>query len=46
MYFPHIFEYGTLKPVETILRKGRREREDKGGNEPIQGISYACMEIS
>jgi hypothetical protein len=25
MYFLHVFEYGTLKPAEVILRRGEEE---------------------
>jgi hypothetical protein len=32
VYFLYIYEYGTLKPVEVILRRGRGKREDNGGN--------------
>jgi hypothetical protein len=28
-------EYGTLKPVEVILRRKREMRENNGGYEPI-----------
>jgi hypothetical protein len=27
-------EYGTLKPVEAILRRGRRKRENTGEDKP------------
>jgi hypothetical protein len=29
-----MYEQGTLKPVEAILRRGRGKRENNGGNEP------------
>jgi hypothetical protein len=34
MYFLSIYEYGTLKPVEVILRRGRGKRENNGSDEP------------
>jgi hypothetical protein len=27
MYFLYMYEYGTLKPVKIILRRGRRKRK-------------------
>jgi hypothetical protein len=39
-------EYGALKPVEVILRKGRKKRENNGGDEPNWCILYSCMEMS
>jgi hypothetical protein len=45
VYFLHTCEDGTLKHVEVILRKGRRTRENNGGDEPNRGI-YAYMEMS
>jgi hypothetical protein len=32
-----MYEYGTLKPVKVILRRGIRERENNGGDEPNWG---------
>jgi hypothetical protein len=29
-----MYEYGTLKPIKVISRRGRRERENNGGNGP------------
>jgi hypothetical protein len=29
-----MYEYGTLKPVNVILRKEKRQRENNGGDEP------------
>jgi hypothetical protein len=29
-----MYEYGTLKPVEVILRKGMGRRDNNGGDEP------------
>jgi hypothetical protein len=43
MYFLHKHEYGTLKSVEVILRRGRRKRENNGGNETNLGTLYAYM---
>jgi hypothetical protein len=31
-----MYEYGTLKPFEVILRRGREKRENNGGDEPNQ----------
>jgi hypothetical protein len=39
-YFLYIYEYGTLKPVEVILRRGRDERENNGRDEPNWGTLY------
>jgi hypothetical protein len=39
-------EYGTLKPVEVILRRGKEEEEDNGGDDPNWGMLYAYMEMS
>jgi hypothetical protein len=33
-----MFEYGTLKPVKVILRRGRKKRENNGEDEPNQDI--------
>jgi hypothetical protein len=47
MYFLYMYEYGTLKSVEVILRRGwGRGRENNGGDEPNWGILYAYMEMS
>jgi hypothetical protein len=45
-YFLYMYEYGTLKPVKIILRKGRRKRKNNRGNESHQGTLYAYMEMS
>jgi hypothetical protein len=37
-------EYGTLKPVKAILRRGNME--NNGGDEPNRGIFYAYVEMS
>jgi hypothetical protein len=36
MYFLYMCEYGTLKPVEVILRR-RGKGENNGGGKPNQG---------
>jgi hypothetical protein len=41
-----MYESGTLKLVEVILRRGLEKRENNGGNEPNQGKLYAHMEMS
>jgi hypothetical protein len=33
-----MYEYGTLKPVEVILRRGWRKRKNNGRDEPNQFI--------
>jgi hypothetical protein len=35
----------TLKPVKVILRRGRRMRENNGGDEPKQGTLYPYIEM-
>jgi hypothetical protein len=45
-YFLHMYEYGTLNPVEVILRRGRCKRESNGGDEPNWGTIYVYMEMS
>jgi hypothetical protein len=35
-----------MKPVEVIFRRGRRKKENNGGNEPNQSTLYAYMEMS
>jgi hypothetical protein len=37
MYFLHIYEYKTLKPIESILKRRKRKREKNGGTEPNLG---------
>jgi hypothetical protein len=37
-----MYEFGTSKPVEVILKK----RQNDGGDEPNWGTFYAYMEIS
>jgi hypothetical protein len=32
--FLHMHEYGSLKPVEVILRRGRGKKDYNGGDEP------------
>jgi hypothetical protein len=41
-----MYEYETLKPVKVILRRGRRNRENNGRNEPNLSTLYAYMEMS
>jgi hypothetical protein len=41
-----MYEQGTLKPVEAILRRGRGKRENNGGNEPNWCTLYIYMEIT
>jgi hypothetical protein len=41
-----VYEYGILKSVEVILRRGRGKRKNNGGNKPNRGIIYVYMEIS
>jgi hypothetical protein len=40
-----MYEYGTLKPIKVILRRGARKRENNGGDEPNRGAIYVYMEI-
>jgi hypothetical protein len=40
-----MYEYGTLT-YQTILTRGKWKKKKNGGDEPNQGILYACMEIS
>jgi hypothetical protein len=39
-------EYGTLKPVKVILRRGRDIKENNERDEPNWGTLYAYMEMS
>jgi hypothetical protein len=39
-------EYGTLKTVEVILRRGRKKRENNGEDESNQGTLYMYVEMS
>jgi hypothetical protein len=41
-----MYEYGTLKPVEGILRRGRRKREKNGGNKANPGNIVHIYETS
>jgi hypothetical protein len=36
-HFLYMHEYGTLEPVEVILRRGRGKRESNEGDKPNQG---------
>jgi hypothetical protein len=41
--FLFMYEYGTLKPVKVILRRGMGgEGENNGGNKP-NGVQYMCL---
>jgi hypothetical protein len=40
-----LFEYGTVKPVKVILRRGRRKRENNGGDEPKWSTLYTYVEM-
>jgi hypothetical protein len=40
-----MYEYGTLKPVEIISRRGV-EKEINGENEPNPGTKYVYVEMS
>jgi hypothetical protein len=42
MYFLYKKEYGTVKPVEIIIRRGLKW---KGGNKPIPDIKHMYMKI-
>jgi hypothetical protein len=41
-----VYEYGTLKPVKVILKRGREKRENNGGEEPNRGTLSTYMEMS
>jgi hypothetical protein len=41
-----MYEYGTLKPVKVILRRGMARRENNGGDETNQGTLYVYMKAS
>jgi hypothetical protein len=41
-----MYEYGTLKPAEVIVRRGREKIENNGGDEPNQDILFAYIEMS
>jgi hypothetical protein len=45
-YFLYMCEYGSLKPVEGILRRGRGKRENTGEDEPNWGTLYTYMGMS
>jgi hypothetical protein len=38
-----MYEYGTLKFVEVILRRRKGKKENNGGDEPNQGTVYVHM---
>jgi hypothetical protein len=39
-------EYGTLKPIKVILRRGREKSKNNEGDEPNQGTLYAHVGTS
>jgi hypothetical protein len=41
-----MYEYGTLKPVEVILRRGWGKNKNNEGDKPNLRTLYACMETS
>jgi hypothetical protein len=41
-----MYQYGTLKPVKVTFRRGKRKRENNGGNKPNQDTLYTYMELS
>jgi hypothetical protein len=41
-----VCEYGRLKPIKVISRKGVGEEGFKGGDEPNHGTIYVHMEMS
>jgi hypothetical protein len=41
-----MYEYETLKPIKSILRRVRGKRENNGGDEPNLGTLYMYMQIS
>jgi hypothetical protein len=43
MYFLFTYEYGTLKPVEVILRRGEEEEGGYGRNELNRGTFLAYL---
>jgi hypothetical protein len=44
IFFLYKNEYRTFKPVETTIRRGRKEKNR--GDEPIQVITHIYMEMS
>jgi hypothetical protein len=40
-----MYDYGTLKATEIILRRRRGRKENNAGDEPNLGTLYACMEM-
>jgi hypothetical protein len=40
-----MYEYGTLKQVKVISRRGRRGRENNGQDETKWGTMYAYIEM-
>jgi hypothetical protein len=41
-----MYEYGTLKLIDVILRRRRGKMENNGVNKPNQGTLYTYMEMS
>jgi hypothetical protein len=41
-----MYEYGALKPIKVILRRGRGKRVKNRRNEPNWDTLYAYMEMS
>jgi hypothetical protein len=44
MYFQHMYEYGTWKPVKVILRRRKRKEENDEGDKPNR-IICTCTHI-
>jgi hypothetical protein len=40
----HTYKYGTMKPVEVILRRGSEGKKNNGRDEPSLSILNAYME--
>jgi hypothetical protein len=41
-----MYEYGTLRPISVILRRGWKKKENNGGDETNWGTLYTYMEMS
>jgi hypothetical protein len=41
-----MYEYGILKPVKVILRRGRRKRDNNGENEPNRSAVHICGNVT
>jgi hypothetical protein len=46
MYFLHMCEPWTLKPVKVILKRGKGKKENNGVDESTQSILYTYMKMS